>query len=176
MKKILLQTTISYAKDDWSIERFSVLADVLSSIRDESGARMFEITARNRENLASGDDRVLSRLDESDFHELWLFGGDDGGGLSALDCAVIARFRQRGGSVLTSRDHQDLGISFCTLGGIGAANHFHSKNPEPDPERQVPEDTGAKHPVADNIHGHRPWLMEQRPAETETEPRKFFDQ
>jgi len=141
MNKILLQTTIAYAKDDWSIERFSTLADVLSAVRDESGTKLFHITARDRDNLASGDDRVLSRLDESDFDELWLFGVDVGGGLGPLDCAAIGRFRERGGSILTSRDHQDLGISFCTLGGIGAANHFHSKNPEPDAGRCVADDT-----------------------------------
>src|SRR5215475_10310437 len=137
MNKILLQTTIAYAKDDWSIERFSTLADVLSAVRDESGTKLFHITARDRDNLASGDDRVLSKLDESDFDELWLFGVDVGGGLGPSDCAAIGRFRERCGSILTSRDHQDLGISFCTLGGIGAANHFHSQNPEPDPGRRA---------------------------------------
>ena len=64
MKKILLQTTIPYAKDDWSIERFSILAEVLSAIRDENGSRLFQITARNRENPPSGNDRVLSKIDE----------------------------------------------------------------------------------------------------------------
>jgi hypothetical protein len=143
MKKILIQTTITYAKDDWSIERFSMLADVLSAIQDESGSKLFHITARNRENLASGNDRVLAKLDESDFDELWLFGVDVGGGLGPLDCAAIGRFRERGGAILTSRDHQDLGISFCALGGIGDANHFHSKNPESDPGRRAADDTGT---------------------------------
>jgi hypothetical protein len=141
MKKILLQTTITYAKDDWSIERFSILADVLSGIRDETGSKLFQITARDHENLPSSNDRVLSGIDESDFDELWLFGADIGAGMGDLDCAAIGRFRQRGGAILTSRDHQDLGISFCALGGIGAANHFHSKNPEPDPDRQKADDT-----------------------------------
>ena len=140
MKKILLQTTIQYARDDWSIERFSILANLLSKIEDETGTRLFGITARDRENLASGDDRILSKLDETDFDQLWLFGVDVGGGLGALDCAAIGRFRERGGAIVTSRDHQDLGISFCSLGGIGAANHFHSRNPEPDPERRVADD------------------------------------
>lgn len=47
-------------KDDWSIARFSILADVLSAIQDEAGRKLFHITARDRQNLASGDDRVLS--------------------------------------------------------------------------------------------------------------------
>src|SRR6516165_4874539 len=115
MKQILLQTTITYAKDDWSIERFSILADVLSAIRVETGSKLFQITARDRENLPSGNERVLSGIDESDFDELWLFSVDVGGGLGDLDCAAIGRFRQRAGGIFTSRDHQDLGISFCAL-------------------------------------------------------------
>jgi hypothetical protein len=140
MKNILLQTTIEYAQDDWSIERFSILADVLSSIEDSAGRKLFRVTARDRENLASGDDRLMSKIDESDFNQVWLFGVDVGGGLSSRDCAAIGRFRQRGGAIFTSRDHQDLGISFCDLGGIGTANHFHTKNPELDPRRLRPDD------------------------------------
>ncbi len=152
MKKILLQTTIPYAKDDWSIERFSILTDLLSRIKDRSGSNLFHITTRDRDNLASGNDPVLSRLDESDFDELWLFGVDVGGGLGAEDCAAIGRFGHRGGAILTSRDHQDLGISFCTLGGIGAANHFHSKNPEPDSERRRADDTDTPRILWPNYH------------------------
>jgi hypothetical protein len=144
MKKILLQTTIPYAKDDWSIERFSILADLLSA--------SFHVTARDRENLASGNDPVLSKLDGSDFDELWLFGVDTGGGLGPLDCEAVGRFRQRGGAILTSRDHQDLGISFCDLGGVGGANHFHSKNPEPDPERRVADDKETPAILWPNYH------------------------
>lgn len=152
MKRILLQTTIQYERNNWSIERFSVLADILTGVQDEFGNRLFQIAARDRESLASGNDRLLSRLDESDIDQLWLFGVDAGGGLGALDCAAIGRFRQRGGAILTSRDHQDLGISFCTLGGIGDANHFHSKNPEADPERRVPDDRGNPDILWPNYH------------------------
>src|SRR5215469_11572486 len=140
MKKILLQTTIAYEKDNWSIEHFSILTGVLAKLQDRSGNTMFQVTVRDRENLSSGDDRVLSKLDESDFDQLWLFGVDNGGGIGPLDCAAIGRFRRRGRAILTSRDHQDLGISFCALEGIGAANHFHSKNPEPEASRQKPDD------------------------------------
>ena len=48
MKKILLQTTIPYTKDDWSIERFSILADILSTSSDDlrlSSERGFASTA-----------------------------------------------------------------------------------------------------------------------------------
>jgi len=141
MKNILLQTTIEYTRDDWSIERFSKLAEFLSNVRDNDGKTLFRITTRNRQNLSTGDDPTLSRLDESEFDQLWIFGVDTGSGLGTADCEAISRFRDRGGAILASRDHQDLGISLCTLGGIGEAHHFHSKNPEPDPARRAVDDT-----------------------------------
>lgn len=141
MKKLLLQTTIPYTKDDWSIERFSMLAQYLSELTDANGNRLYAVSARDRENSATGDDKILSTLDRSDFDQLWLFGVDVGGGLSGNDCSAIERFSQRGGGVLTSRDHQDLGISFCTLGGIGGAHHFHTKNQELDAARRTVDDT-----------------------------------
>jgi hypothetical protein len=140
MKNILLQTTIPYERDNWSIERFSILVDLLSKIEDESGRKVFQVTARDREILPSGDDLILSKLDQTNFDQLWLFGVDTGGGLGSQDCSAIGRFRQRGGTILTSRDHQDVGISFCALGGIGVANHFHSKNPESEIERRLADD------------------------------------
>jgi hypothetical protein len=151
VKKILLQTTIPYTKDDWSIARFSMLAEILSAMKDGSGKR-FQVTARDRENLPNGDDRVLAKLDTGDFDQLWLFGVDVGNGLTSGDCEAITRFHQRGGGIVTTRDHQDLGISFCTLGGIGAANHFHSKNQEPDPKRQKIDDTESPNITWPNYH------------------------
>src|SRR5215471_3883179 len=100
MKNILLQTTIPYERDNWSIERFSILAELLSTIAHESGEKMFKVTARDRENHLSGDDPILSKLDEANFDQLWLFGVDAGGGLGAHDCMAIRRFRQRGGAIL----------------------------------------------------------------------------
>jgi hypothetical protein len=152
MKNILLQTTIPYVSDDWNITRFSLVAEHLSSLTDGKGNRLFSVTARDRENLANGDDRVLSSLDDSDFDQLWLFGVDVGNGLSTNDCAAIGRFRKRGGGILTTRDHQDLGISFCTLGGVGDAHHFHSKHPEPDPSRHAIDDTGTPEITWPNYH------------------------
>ena len=138
--RILLQTTIPFAEDDWHIGRFSLLRDQLASLKDEAGNPLYEITTRNREADDEGNDPVLSTLDRSDFDELWLFAVDTGDGLSVPDCQGITRFRQRGGGMLTTRDHQDLGTSLCTLGGIGAAHFFHSKHPEPDNSRHVPDD------------------------------------
>lgn len=152
MKNILLQTTIPYAQDDWSIERFSLLTDYLSGLTDGAGERLYRVTARNRENDANDDDKILSRLDSQDFDQLWLFGVDVGGGLSNADCEGIAAFRNRGGGLLTSRDHQDLGISFCSLGGVGDANHFHSKNPELDASRLSVDDTETPQISWPNYH------------------------
>jgi hypothetical protein len=57
--------------------------------------------------------------------------------LSEGDCAGIQRFRQKGGAILSSRDHQDLGSSLCKLSGVchslGHAHFFRSQNPEPNP-------------------------------------------
>ena len=140
MKKILLQTTIPYIQDDWSIERFSTLAEILSASSDDHGNRKFEVVSRNRDNQGNADDSVLKRLDETNFDQLWLFGVDVGGGITPMECEAIARFRARGGGLLTSRDHQDLGLSFCSLAGVGDAHHFHSRNPESDPARLVVDD------------------------------------
>jgi hypothetical protein len=152
MKKILLQTTIPYIQDDWSIERFSMLAEILSASSDEHGNRKFEIVSRNRDNQGNADDSVLKRLDETDFDQLWLFGVDVGGAITPMECEAIARFRARGGGLLTSRDHQDLGLSFCSLAGIGDAHHFHSRNPESDPARLIVDDTETSSISYPNYH------------------------
>lgn len=138
--QILLQTTIPASDDDWSIDRFSLLHEHLSSITDDQGRALYEVTARNREENADGNDKVLSTLDETDFAELWLFAVDTGNGLSKRDCEGITRFRQRGGGILSTRDHEDLGSSLCTLGGVGEAHIFHSKNQDPDTSRHVRDD------------------------------------
>jgi hypothetical protein len=142
--RILLQTTIPATEDDWCIERFSLLRDHLASIRNDRGTPAYEVTARNRVTDAEGNDPVLSELDATDFDELWLFAVDTGNGLTAADCQGITRFRQRGRGILTTRDHQDLGSSLCTLGGVGRAHFFHTKHLDPDVRRQVRDDQDTK--------------------------------
>jgi hypothetical protein len=129
-KRILIQTTIPSVEDDWNVRRFSVLADHLRSLGHQ-------VVARDRE---PGADSVLASLDQSDFDQLWLFAVDVGDGLPSDECAAISRFRDRGGGLLVTRDHQDLGSSVLTLGGVGKAHHFHSTNPEPDPDRRRRDD------------------------------------
>lgn len=140
---ILLQTTIPPVEDDWHIDRFSLLAEHLASLKDESGAPLYHVTTRNRETNAEGNDPLLSKLDESRFQELWLFAVDTGNGLSRVDCEGITRFHQRGGGILATRDHQDLGSSLCTLGGVGRAHFFHSQNKDPDTSRHTRDDQGT---------------------------------
>jgi hypothetical protein len=150
--KILLQTTIPSIEDDWNINRFSLLRDHLSSLRDEEGRAVYEVTARDREANEDGNDEVLSRLDTTDFDELWLFAVDSGDGLSVADCGGITRFRQSGRGILTTRDHQDLGSSLCTLGGVGPAHFFHTRQPEPDSSRHQRDDQNTKSISWPNYH------------------------
>ncbi|HEY0004794.1 MAG TPA: hypothetical protein VGB17_08270 [Pyrinomonadaceae bacterium] len=150
--RILLQTTIPTVEDDWHIGRFSLLRDYLAGLKDEAGGPLCLVTARDRETDAPSDDSILSRLDTSDFDELWLFAVDTGNGLTTADCQGITRFRQRGGGVLATRDHQDLGSSLCTLGGIGQAHYFHTRHPDPDASRHVVDDPYTKDISWPNYH------------------------
>ena len=138
--RILLQTTIPAIEDDWNVERFSLLRAHLASVKDDNGKSLFDVTARNHEINTAGVDPVLSTLDATDFDEPWLFAVDTGDGLTAADCRGITRFRERGRGILAARDHQDLGSSLCTLGGIGRAHFFHSKHQDPDQSRHVRDD------------------------------------
>lgn len=133
---VLLQTTIVPTQNDWHIGRFSMLREYLASLRATDGSRMFRVTARDRDPVGAPDS-LLSSLDRSTFDQLWLFAVDTGEGLDAADRAGILRFRARGGGLMITRDHMDLGCSICELGSIGAAHVFHTHNltgpvPEPD--------------------------------------------
>jgi hypothetical protein len=149
--RILLQTTIPPVEDDWHIGRFSQLHDYLSALRDDGGAPLFEVVARDRDR-ADGPDPVLSTLDSSDFDELWLFAVDVGNGLDPADCAAIGRFRQRGGGLMVTRDHMNLGSSVCSLGGIGDAHYFHSKHLDPDESRRRIDDVETSYISWPNYH------------------------
>jgi hypothetical protein len=123
MAKILLQTTIIDQPDDWNVGRFSLLAEELRRAGHD-------VTPRNRD--VGEADSTLSNLDALDYDQLWLMAVDTGDGLSKQDAAGIMRFRERGGGVLTARDHEDLGSCLLCLGSIGRLNHFHEQNPEPE--------------------------------------------
>ena len=138
-KKILLQTTIPATADDWNIARFYLLAEFLDGQQTSDGTKLFDVTARDRDTLGTPDS-LLSRIDQSDFDQMWLFAVDAGNGLTPQDCAAVGRFRKRGGGLMVTRDHMDLGSSVCSLGGVGPAHHFHTKNPEGDPRRRRIDD------------------------------------
>lgn len=127
---VLLQTTIVPTVEDWDIARFGLLADFLRQQRDDRGNPMFTVTARDREP-PDADDPVLSNLHRSDFDQMWLFAVDMGAGLRPKELEAICEFRRNGRGLLLSRDHMDVGISVCTLDGIGAAHQFHTKNLDP---------------------------------------------
>ena len=142
--KILLQTTIPYTEDDWHIGRFSLLTEHIRSLKDADGNALYDVTTRNRETNADGVDPVLNSLDESDYDQLWLFALDLGDGLTPDECAAITRFRKHGRGIFSARDHNDMGSSLCTLGGIGAAHYFHSKQRDPDESRHCRDDQDTK--------------------------------
>src|SRR3982751_2077589 len=137
--RILLQTTIPTTEDDWSIARFSRLGALLREQRDEAGNPLYDVTMRDRDPPGTPDS-VLSKIDVSDFDELWLFAVDTGDGLTEADCEAISRFRRSGRGLLVTRDHMDLGSSVCTLGGVGQAHYFHSQHSDPDAERNQRDD------------------------------------
>ena len=152
--RILLQTTIPTIENDWHIGRFSLLRDHLTSLKAPDDTPLFEVAARDREG-SGVPDPVLSKIDTSDFDQLWLFAVDVGDGLHAEDCGAIARFRRLGGGLLVARDHMDLGCSVLSLLGVGQANHFHSCNPDPDESRRRIDDTGTPAILWPNFHSGR---------------------
>jgi hypothetical protein len=146
---VLLQTTIESTLNDWHIGRFSMLREYLASLTAADGAPLFHVTARDRDRLGAPDS-VLSSLDRSQYDELWLFAVDTGNGLDEADRAGILAFRARGGGLMITRDHMDLGCSICTLGPVGAAHVFHTHNiAEPVPP---PDDRGSPYIGWPNFH------------------------
>jgi hypothetical protein len=151
MVRILLQTTIAKTADDWSVERFSLLADLLRSHKNPNGESAFEVTARNRESQGS-EDPILSTIDRSDFGQLWLFAVDEGQGLTPKDCDAVSRFRASGRGLMVARDHMDLGCSVCNLTGVGKAHYFHTHNLDPDVGRHAIDDPYTTNILWPNFH------------------------
>ena len=155
MIKILIQTTIPYEENNWHVGRFSLVTEHLRSIRAENGEPMFDVRTRDREPDANGDDPLLAAVDELDFDEVWLTAADSGNGLSTAECEAFTRFRQKGGGILSMRDHMDLGASLCSIHGIGQANFFHSMNQEPDETRRRRDDIVTETIDFPNYHSGR---------------------
>lgn len=173
---VLLQTTIEPTENDWHIGRFSMLRDYLASLTAIDGRPLFRVTARDRERIGAPDS-VLSSLDRSAYDELWLFAVDTGDGLHEEDRAAILRFRVRGGGLMITRDHMDLGCSICQLGAIGAAHVFHTHNaaapiPPPDdtgtPQIQWPNFHSGANGAAQRVEAELPVHPVMRDSESET--------
>lgn len=146
MTRILLQTTIEPTPDDWHVGRFRRLGAHLASLDG------VQVVARDRATPAGTTDPVLAGLAAGDFDQLWLFAVDVGDGLNAEECAAIGAFRARGGGLMVTRDHMDLGSSVCSLGGVGEAHYFHSSSLDPDPERNRRDDVETGYIDFPNYH------------------------
>ncbi len=147
MPRILLQTTIPHVEDDWHMGRFSRLFEHLSGLPNVE-----MVAGRNRTTPGGQTDPVIGGLADSDYDQLWLFAVDTGDGLNHEECAAIAAFRARGGGLMITRDHMDLGSSVCTLGGVGDAHYFHSSSQDPDPARNARDDVETGYIDFPNYH------------------------
>lgn len=130
--RILLKTTLGDAEDDWCTGRFSLLARHLASLAGPDGRKLYEVVSADRRETADGDDADLADLARGRYDQLWLIAADVTGALTAADVANVQAFRANGGGVFVTRDHQDLGACLSKLGALGATQHFHAVNPEPD--------------------------------------------
>lgn len=145
--RLLLQCSIPFTADDWHVGRFSLLVQELS--------HRAEVTARNLEQDASGNDETLVRLDRSRFDQLWLL-VDGGVGLTPEECAAVNRFAASGGGLLTARDHADMGLWLRSIAGVGKAHFFHDASCwEPDPTRRVRDDQETATVDWPNYHSGR---------------------
>jgi hypothetical protein len=147
---ILLQTTIEHTPNDWHVGRFSMLREYLASLRASDGWPLFHVHARDRDPV-DAPDSVLSKLDRSEYDQLWLFAVDVGDGLHPDDSAGILRFRARGGGIMITRDHMDIGTSVRALGALGAAHVFHTPAVEGTPV-PPPDDRGTPDIRWPNFH------------------------
>jgi hypothetical protein len=138
--RILVKTTIGPVVDDWHVGRFSLLTNHLRSLKDSSGGVLCDAVARDRIENQNGDDVDLAELADGAYEQLWLIGADETGALTSADVECVGRFRKRGGGVLLTRDHQDLGACLTRLGALGATQHFQTANPDPDESHRCRDD------------------------------------
>src|SRR5438874_12836944 len=141
--RILLKTTIGPVADDWNIGRFSLLAEHLRGLTDPAGASLYHVVARDRIEHSQGHDTDLEEAARGAYGQLWLIAVDATGALTQVDVGNIGRFRQGGGGILLTRDHQDLGACLPKLGAVGATHFFQTVNPDPDASRRCRDATGT---------------------------------
>jgi len=138
--RILVKTTIGPVADDWNVGRFSLLTAHLRSLKDSSGRALFGVVARDRSENQLADDTDLVQLANGAYDQLWLIGADETGALTSADVENVAQCRRRGGGILLTRDHQDLGACLTRLGALGATQYFQTSNPDPDESRRCRDD------------------------------------
>ena len=130
-KHILIKSTVNDV-DDWHIGRFSILVAHLESL----GHRVTTSPWHSQ----NGAELELSNLVTSDVDQLWLIAVDVVDAISDADALAIHNFRRRGGGLLVTRDHEDMGKTLLKLPEVGNSHHFQSINPEPDVTRHVRDD------------------------------------
>jgi hypothetical protein len=155
MHRVLLKTTIPFTEDDWHIGRFSLLQQHLRSLTGPDGSPRYEVDARDRVENGAGGDRDLQAAGEGRYDQVWLIGTDSTGALTRRDVDALGEFRRSGGSLLLTRDHQDLGSCLCTIPVVGLAQHFQRTNPESDGARRCVDDTESVHISWPNYHSGR---------------------
>jgi len=138
--RILVKTTIGPVADDWHVGRFSLLTEHLRSLKDSSGGVLYDVVARDRNENQKGDDTDLLQLANGAYDQLWLIGTDVTGALTFGDVENVAQFRKRGGGILLTRDHQDLGACLTRLGALGTTQYFQTVNPDPDESHRCCDD------------------------------------
>src|SRR6266699_6022361 len=92
-------------------------------------------------STALGHDTDLEEAARGAYGRLWLIAVDATGALTQVDVGNISRFRQSGGGILLTRDHQDLGACLTKLGAVGATQFFQTINADPDASCRCPDDT-----------------------------------
>lgn len=150
--RVLLKTTIGPVQDDWNIGRFSLLTAHLAGLRDDAGQALYAVTAADRAETLEGDDADLAAMAEGAYDQLWLFAVDVTGALTARDVSNIAAFRDKGGGVFMTRDHQDLGACLTKLGALGQTQYFQTSNPDPDTARRACDDLATPTITWPNYH------------------------
>jgi hypothetical protein len=147
MARILVKTTSPFVEDDWHIGRFSLLLLTL----EKDG---HQVTGRDRTPGPHPDADLLDAANGI-YEQVWLIGMDATDALSRADIEAIERFRETGGGLLLSRDHQDLGSSFARIAKVGQCQNFQRVNPESERARQLVDDTASPHITWPNYHSGR---------------------
>jgi len=170
MQRILLKTTIPHARDDWHVQRFSLLHLQLSSITDQAGNVLFEVVARDRRDDGKGDDIDIQSLFEQGIEQLWLFAVDCGGGLSLADIEAIDYFRRRGGACFVTRNVGDSTNGISQLDMIGSAfqtqKHTYYSGADGDYQK-IQCDPYSIHPILQNSQGQRLQYLPAHPQESQ---------